>query len=290
MRPLRIAIAAAGFAAIGSVAGAADVAPGDYVPAPAGTNLFGFYLKGTSSDELNNTIVDDIPESEFSSVVGLLRFGHYTEVAGLPAVFQGIIPIGGFPDAKVGGVEQPTAEGLGPFTGAFTIWPINTAYAKPYGTSIGLSLYVGTPTGNYDPAKISIGSDTWVFTPQIGIVQSLGGKWYFDGSLDAAIPLDYSAGGNDFSQDPSWQAQAAIRYNVTEKTTASIGYSGAFGGKSYVNGVSTGAETRSDQIRLYSNTWVSPTMQIQGMVGTDVYSQGGFKQSGAAELRIIKLF
>lgn len=283
-------LAAAALAVSAATAQAADIAPGDFVAAPAGTNLFGLYLKSMTSDRLNNTIAGDIPDSKITTGVTLLRFGHYTELNGKPWVFQAIIPLGGFPTARVGGADLPKAEGLGDITVAATYFPINTAATDPYGTSIGISLYMGMPTGNYDPQRVSFGSGTWTFTPQIGIAQGLGNKWYFDGALDAAIPLDHDEQGVEYSSDPSYQVQAYIRKNLTDKTTVSFGYSGYFGGKSYLDGDYTGAKTRSDQLRVFGNSWVSDTVQVQGMLGTDLRNDGGFKQKLNAEIRIVKLF
>jgi len=48
--------------------------------------------------------------------------------------------------------------------------------------------------------------------------------------------------------------------------------------------------TRRDQVRLYANTFLTPTVQLQGMLAKDIEVDGGFKSSSVIELRLLKLF
>jgi hypothetical protein len=60
-------------------------------------------------------------------------------------------------------------------------------------TSIGLSLTVTAPTGQYNPVKaINLGSDRWSFKPEIGISHPFGSqqKWVVDAYANAYFFTD----------------------------------------------------------------------------------------------------
>ncbi|WP_082655797.1 transporter [Aureimonas sp. D3] len=283
-------LAAAGVALSPSAARAIDIAPGDYAVLPAGTSLGALYFQYTSADSLHVIGPGDVPASELKTAVGILRGLHFTEVGGVPIALHLILPFGGFPEARIGGVEQPTAEGFGDVTTGFTIYPINTG-AGEFATTVGLSAFVTMPTGHHDFGRISIGSGAWTATPQVGLIQGLGHGFFFDGAADVAFRRDSEEAGNlTVSQDPSFQLQAYLRYQVSQATSVSFGYSGTFGGDSFVNDRATGLQTRSDQLRLFANTFVTPTVQIQGMIGTDIHAEGGFKQDLVAQIRLLTVF
>ncbi len=286
----RILAFSAGLLGATSTASSADFAPGDFAVAPPGTNLAVLYLKASQSEDLHNRLVGDIPDSKLSTAVGVLRFARYTEIADTPWAFQAVLPFGGFPTARIGGVDQEKAQGLGDVTVAATAFPLNGADTDPYGTTLALTLFIGAPTGSYERGEVSLGSGTWTFTPQAAVVQGLGGDWFFEGSIDAAIQPSRSEDGIRLSRDPSWQAQAYLRRKLSDETSISVGYSGLFGGESFEDGLSTGGRTRSDQARLFANHWLTPTTQIQGMIATDLSASGGFRQDVNAELRFVKVF
>ncbi|MDD2869779.1 transporter [Neomegalonema sp.] len=283
-------LAAGAFLHGAAAASASDIAPGDYVAAPPGSNLFLLYLKGATSGDLHNELAGDVPDSKLDTTVALLRYVRYEEIAGTPVAVQAIRPVGAIPDVRIGGANPPTAEGFGDLTLAATVFPVNTAMTEPYGTSLGATLYVGTPTGAYDPGEVSLGSGTWTLTPQIGVTQNLGPGWFFDGALDVAFRLDHTENGDRYARDPAWQVQGYLRRNLTDKVSLALGYSGLFGGASSVNGADDGSRTRADQIRVFGSAFVTPTLQLQAMIGTDLHASGGFRQDLNAELRLLKIF
>lgn len=286
----RGAAAALAAASAASPALAVDVSPGDFVAAPAGTNLFALYLKGVASGDLHNRLSGDVPDSELQTAVSLLRFARYIEVGGMPAAVQAIVPIGAIPEARVGGVDQPTKDGLGDIVFAAALFPLNTAMTEPYGSSLATTLYVTAPTGAYDPGKVSLGSGTWTLTPQIGLTQNIGEGWFLDAAADVSFALDHTENGVRYERDPSYQLQAYVRRNVSDRVSLSVGYSGVFGGEHRIDGAPDGTQTRADQARVVASMWMTPTTQIQGMIGADLGARGGFRQEVNAELRFVKLF
>ena len=90
--------------------------------------------------------------------------------------------------------------------------------------------------------------------------------------------------------DWAYQAQIALRKQFSPTTSVSLGLSSQTGGKVEIGGVDTGLRTRRDQVRLYANTFLTPTVQLQGMLAKDIEVDGGFKSSSVIELRLLKLF
>lgn len=271
-------------------AGAIDIMPGDYTVLPAGTNALLLYGQYSQSSELNIDGVGEIPESELGVGVGIARYLHYTNVGGVPVALQAFLPFGTFNEARIGGAEPLTRDGLGDLTIGVTAWPVSSA--EPEGTTVGVTAYISAPTGAFrdEPGAINIGSGTWTFTPQVGIIQGLGSGWFFDGAVDLAIRADHEEDGVEFSRDASLQVQAYLRYQFSAATNVSFGYSGTYGGKDFVNDTYAGTSTRVDQLRLFGSTFLTPTLQLHGMIGTDVKTEGGFKNDFVGTIRLMKLF
>ena len=82
-------------------------------------------------------------------------------------------------------------------------------------TTLGVSLTVIAPTGNYDPMHlINIGSNRWAFKPEIGISQPLG-NWFADASAGVWFYADNSDffQGHVRSEDPLETFQVHAGHN-----------------------------------------------------------------------------
>lgn len=292
IRSLRktLLVAMLGTASVVGEAAAIDIMPGDYGVVPAGTTLALLYGQYATSNSLHVGGVGDVPDSDLGTAVGIARFVHYLDVNGLPVGVQTLIPFGGFTEAKIGGAKQDTEQGLADAILAVSAWPVNTE--GPYGTTVGGTVYVGLPTGKHsgDAGTLSLGSGAWTITPQIGVVQKLGDSLVLDAAADVAFRTNHNDHGLQHSRDPSIQLQAYLRYQISPTTSAAFGYSGLFGGEEEVDDVRTGIKTRSDQLRVFGATMLSPTVQVQGMLGTDLHASGGFKQDLVATVRLMKIF
>lgn len=281
--------ALAGITLWSGTASAIDVSPGDYTVLPDGTVLALTYFQYATADSLKVDGVGDIANSRLDVGVALLRGVYYSSIAEIPVSMQFILPVGTFPNASIGGVDQPTSDGFGDLTLGFTVTPVNTA-DKEYGTTIGFTTFLTTPTGHFDTNGVSLGTGTWTLTPQIGLIQGLGNGFFLDAAVDVAFQMDHEEDGRTFSRDPSTELQAYLRYQISEKASVSFGYAGFFGGAGEVDDVATGLKTRSDQLRIFANAFVTESVQLQGMLGTDINVEGGFKQDLVAQIRVLKVF
>jgi hypothetical protein len=94
-RPVLKSFILAGLAALAtSPAAAVKFDAGDYVPAPAGTNLALLYLQHASSDSLwaNGRKIDD--KARLDTDVGIFRYVGYGKVAGMTFDYQILQPFG----------------------------------------------------------------------------------------------------------------------------------------------------------------------------------------------------
>lgn len=267
---------------------ALDVQPGDYIWVGAGHTLVLAYGQHQSANSFHLDGAGDVPESEMDANILILRAVHYREIAGQKFVFQMIAPMGKFDGVDIGGARQEVKDGFGDLTLGATWFPL--ASDDAYGTTLGLSAFVTAPTGAFDANRVSFGSGTWALTPQIGMVQGLGNGFFVDASVEASIYRDFHDSGVDFSRDTTVQGQAYVRYQYTDATAFSLGYTSKSGGELYANGSYTGQKTQSDQVRFVASTFITPTQQLQVMLAKDVDAKGGFKTEPLVQLRFGLVF
>lgn len=286
----RIAMALFVLAGTVSSAFAVDSNPGDYTALPPGSDLVALYYGYSNSNRFNLGNAGEIPNSEFDYSIGVARYVHYGQLGGMPTTLQAFMPVAKFHSAKVGGVTQPVADGIGDLTLGAAISPIAAPPTDLTGTNLGATMFVALPTGHYDFGKVNIGSGTLIIDPQIGFQQGLGGGVFFDAYYDVAFALDHREQGHKVSTDPAHQLQLYLRYEFEPGYNAAIGYSGKRGGKQYVDGGYGGLATDSDQVRLWASAFLNPTTQIGGWLGYDTRAEGGFKSGPILQLRLLKIF
>lgn len=269
-------------------AGAIDTSPGDYTLLPPETAIALQYFQYSTADEIHFDGVGTVPDTQIDAVLGVSRVLYYGDAGGFRYGLQAYLPYGSFSEARIGGAAVPEANGLGDLTVGATAWLIEPSNPVT-GTTLAATAFLTLPTGNYDPAGVSMGSGTYTLTPQIGFIQGLGGGFYFDGTLDVALTRDHDEGGITMSRDPSYQAQAYLRYQPSQRSSFSFGYSGKFGGEAYADDNYTGSKTRVDSLRLFANHFLTPTIQIEAMLSRDFNVEGG-PSNTVTQLRLLKVF
>lgn len=265
-----------------------DISPGDYAWLGDGRSLLLTYGQHSTADTLNLDGVGRVPGSSLTTAAAILRGVTYREFGGHRFSFQAILPHVKVGEAAIGGAAQPVADGIGDLTLAATYYPL--ASAEPKGTTLGLTMFVTAPTGEYRTGRLSVGSGAWVVTPQLGLVKGIGNGWFFDGTFDVALQATSHHGGVKRAKDPATQVQAYLRKQVSATTAVSFGYSGSFGGDLYVDGVHSGLNAREDQLRLFGSTFLTVSDQVQVMLAKDIRTEGGFKDSSTLQLRYLKVF
>lgn len=287
-RSVRIMLALLCATGLASPAAAIDGAPGDYAFPGDGRTLFLTYGQATRATEFSLDGAGEIPGSRLNTSAIVLRMVHYREIGGRKYSFQAFGPVGKIGTARIGGADAPVKDGIGDLTVAASTF--FAASSDPAGSTVGLTMFLTAPTGAYEFGKVSLGSGTWSLTPQIGVIQGFGNGLFFDGYLDATFRRDHTEDGVEISQDPSIQVQAYLRYQPSMATSISVGYSGIFDGKIEYDGVYTGQKTRVDQLRFFTNHFVTEDTQLQLQLARDIKVEGGFKNDAVAQIRFLKVF
>jgi hypothetical protein len=117
-------------------------------------------------------------------------------------------------------------------------------------TTLGASLSISAPTGQYDPDKlINIGTNRWAFKPEIGLTIPHD-RWMFD--MFAGVWLftdnDEFFGGVRRSQDPMPTLQWHVSYTIRPRAWIALDSTYYFGGETSANGVQ--ADDRKENSRV----------------------------------------
>jgi hypothetical protein len=267
---------------------AMDIAPGDYAVPRPGTTLALYYGQYSNSRSLHVDETGFVADSELDMQVNMARFVRYGEIGSLPFAVQTIIPFGEIGRAKVGGIEQKTADGIGDVVLAASIYPVHAE--SPHDMTIGLTAFFALPTGEYAPDAVSIGSGTTTATLQLGVIRPLTSRVSLDAAVDVALAADHTEAGVEYSQDPQAQAQAYLRFAMSPRTNLSFGYAGFFGGNRHADGIYRGMRSDAHQLRVFADTFITSSIHVQGMLGRDLSRQGGFETDVVAQLRLLKMF
>jgi hypothetical protein len=288
-KTIAMVLSAAALSMFAPGASAIDIYPADYTVLPAGVNLGLMYTGYSHSNSFKLDGVGKVPDSSLGTTIVIPRLLHYDTIGSMPVAYQAFLPFGWLSDAKVGGQPLQTNNGAGDLTLGFTAFPVHTS-DPAYGTTVGLTMYVSLPTGKYDLGKAGPGAGTVTYQPQLGIIQGLGNGLFIDGALDVSIQSSHDESGVRVKQSASTQLQAYLRYQLSQATALSFGYSGTYGGRLSLNDVDTGQKTRTDELRLYATQFLTPTWQLGGTLAAGLDSEGGFKRDYAVQLRLVKVF
>jgi hypothetical protein len=106
-------------------------------------------------------------------------------------------------------------------------------------TTLGASLTVIPPIGQYDSAKlINIGANRWAFKPELGVSYPVG-RWYLDGYAGVWLFTDNEEffGGARREQDPIGALQLHASYTFRPRLWLAVDSTWYAGGQSTVDGV-----------------------------------------------------
>ena len=235
-----------------------ELEPRAYSPAPIGTN-FALFALGHSKGEVlpdPSTPVQDVEAKLNAGVAGYGRtfgiLGHQASfVIAAPYVWGDVsgevfeesrtVSRSGLADLKM----RIAANLIG--GEALTLQEFRKRTPR---TTLGVSLSVSAPTGQYDPDKlVNIGTNRWAFKPEIGLTIPRD-QWMFD--LFAGVWLfsdnpDFF-GGVHREQDPMPTMQAHVSYTFRPQLWLALDTTYYWGGETTANGVP--AEDRKENARV----------------------------------------
>jgi hypothetical protein len=274
------------------VAHAVDVDPGEYEAAPPGTSFLIGYGLFDWYDGFRDRSGHSVSDSHLQTQTGILRPVHFVDIFGITADPQFFLIYGWQDNAKLGGTNLDGAHGFYDIILASTFWLLNDQEKKRW---FGITPFLWLPVGNYHRGQVlNTGENRWKGAVQLGYVDHFAEKWAADFYFDTTFYGDNDSFGPDrekLEQDPSYQVQAWLRYYITPEWNVAPGYSGTWGGYTRISGESDPKlSTEAQSLRLATQYFFTPDLQFETQVRTDVWREGGFRNSFGLRFRVLKVF
>lgn len=273
-------------------AGALEVTAGDYEAPPPGTNLAVLYLQHADRSDF---YVDGAKVSDnfrLRSTIGIARFIHVARLGGNAVIEpQAILPFGRL---RTGG-DAAFLGNAGGSADAIVGAPVKVVLDTTTRDTVSVGPYLYLPTGSYEADKglLNLGEHRWKALLQLAYIRHFNASWALDLVGDVTIHGKNDNFGAQHAvrkQDPRYEAQAHLRYNLSPATVMSAGYGLISGASSEVNGVDQQDRTRTRYARLTAAHFIDATTQLQAQLGQDVAVANGFREKARVNLRLLKLF
>jgi len=225
-----------------SPAFAVDLQPNDVVaPAPNLNTIMATYYSTRASGAINNgTVLAGSPVLE--GQVGILRYTHTYEVAGMPAASYIQGSNGGLtPEGSL--AKYPSSTGMGDSVLATAVWPYSNRQTRTY---LGVAAYASLPTGSYDAQKpFNLGSNRYSNDLQVGfqrpIVGNLDGVIAFDtqwfGANSQCAATCGSTINKQLTQKPLYTTQLGPIYKINDIFTVGASYFYVSGAQTAINNI-----------------------------------------------------
>jgi hypothetical protein len=225
---------------------AQEMEPRSYSPNPTGIQFLALaYGRRTGGVVTDASLpVTDIDAGLNSASVG---YGRTFSLFGRSVLATVGVPyVGGDVSGNVGearreitrsGLADARLRGSMNLIGGPALSPQEFARRKPQ-TTLGMSLTVVPPVGQYDPDKlINLGANRWSFKPELGVSYPHN-RWYFEGYLGVWLFTvnDDFFGGSRREQDPITSLQTHIVYTLRPRLWLAFDANFYRGGRTTVDG------------------------------------------------------
>ena len=232
---------------VAASAGAQQLEPRAYSPAPVGTNYFGLALH----DSRGGVVTDAaLPLEDVEAHINMTTpfYGRTFSLAGRSASAGIAAPYAWgtvegqvfeeYREVRRSGFGDPQLRVAVNLLGGPAMTPREFA-ARTRQTTLGFSLVANVPVGEYDPSKlINLGTNRWAFKPELGLslpagrwdLELYGGVWVFGDNNDFF-------GGQHRAQDPLATAQAHVVYTFRRALWLAADFTYYWGGQSTLDGV-----------------------------------------------------
>jgi hypothetical protein len=153
-------------------------------------------------------------------------------------------------------------------------------------TTLGASLVVAAPTGQYDAAKlINLGGNRWAVRPELGLSHPVG-RWVFEAYAGAWLFTDNTAffGGTVREQQPLGTFQAHVSYTFRPRLWLAADATYYTGGRTTVGGVLNADFQKNSRVGLALAVPVTRrhSVKLTWATGTAIRIGGDFDSLGLA--------
>lgn len=226
---------------------AQELEPRAYSPNPVGAN---YVLAGYVHSSGGVLFDPSLPFSDVEAKLHALAvsYGRTFDLLGRSALVGAVLPyVWGDVSGNVGeDRREASRSGAGDMRmrlsvnllGGPALTPGEFAARRP-GTTLGASLSVVIPTGQYDADRlVNIGSNRWAFKPEVGISQPLG-RWQLEAYAGVWLFTTNSSfyGGQRREQDPLTSLQAHVSYTFRQRLWLAANATWYRGGRTSLDGV-----------------------------------------------------
>lgn len=256
--------------------GFADNNMRDYIAAPPNTLLSLLYYHHITGDELYAD-GDKAADIDLTQDLFLLREVYYFNMGSHLANAQVIIPFGEA-SLEAGGTDD-SSSGIGDIILLGTFWFVSDDKTKTY---FAFSPYFFLPTGDYDENRIiNMGGNRLAFREEFNFTKGWevnpGHNLYFEVTtgVDFFADNDEYQGNDELSQDPLFNLESHLSYDLTKNVAVSFDYYGHWGGDSDVNGLDQDASINTQTIGGTVTYGFAPGWQLLLQYREDVKVDNG---------------
>jgi hypothetical protein len=239
---------------------AQQLEPRAYSPSPVGLNFLALTYGHSEGDVLFDPAVP-IKDAEATLDSVALGYGRTFGMWNRSANFAVAAPyVSGEASGEVGSSRRVAERsGLGDsylrvsmnLLGGPALSPAEFSQ-RPLRTTLGASLRVVAPTGQYDSSRlINIGSNRWAFKPELGVSHPIG-KWFLEAYAGVWLFTD----NNDYylgsrrAQDPMTSVQAHVSYTFRRSLWLAVNATHYDGGRTEIDGVANADRQSNMRIGL----------------------------------------
>lgn len=289
-----VAATAAVAAACGlpTTAHAVDVDAGDYTTLSPGTNLGVVYYQHASRKSMYANGQKIPLNGRLTSDIGILRGVHFTEMGGVIANPQFLLPFG-----RLEGKGDLAS--LGSNSGVGDIILASAFFGTKPGENSQFAVmpYVWLPTGQYDRNDpLSLGENRWKFALQAGhitavtkniLIDLVGDFTIFGRNKDAN---DGTGGSTVLKQKPLFDLQAHLRYQMAPTTDLRFQIAHAYGGETKLGSVWQGNRLSTTRAKLGISHFFEPKTQLLVSYNRDLSVRNGFEINNGFQVRLLHVF
>jgi len=264
---------------------AQDLEPRRYVNLPVGQNFIALTYSHTEGD-VNFSPSVPLTDAFLTIEAPAVAYVRTFDIGGKSSSFDVLQPYVCLDGSALAEGERVTRDvcGLGDararisynFFGAPAI-QISEFGKRPRRVVAGVSVQVGIPVGQYDDTKlVNIGTNRWEIKPEIGISIPWR-KW----SVEFAAGVRFFTDNDDFlqtstfEQDPLYNLQAHIHYDLSRRQSLSLSSNYFFGGETYRDGVQTAIRQENARLGVSWSFALNPKHIIKVIMNTGVITRVG---------------
>lgn len=221
--------------------------PRTYDNAPVGVNQLELdYGYARSNTSIDTSLI--VAGAKLSLNEGVIDYTRYFGFVHRMAWVEATLPLAGLNGSVTGTDIHGSSTGAGDSSyevaillkGGPALSVPQFANYKP-STTVGVSLAVSAPTGQYNPEKLlNLGADRWSFKPEIAVSQPFGReqKWEFDSYANVYFYTDNTSyrGAEVLRQEALPGLEGHLSYSFINSLWASLDTRYSFRGDTFVNG------------------------------------------------------